>query len=38
MIDPRLILALRLIWALETPEAAAIRASICANKPKGGKA
>lgn len=35
-LDPRLIAALRVIWALDTPEAEAIRVAIVKAKPKGG--
>lgn len=35
MIDPRILAAMRLIWALETPEAEAIRAAIVKAKPRG---
>ena len=37
-IDTRLIAALRVIWAIDTPEAEALRVAIVKAKPKGGAA
>lgn len=35
MTDPRLLAALRVIWAVDSPEAEALRAAIVKAKPKG---